>query len=143
MTAVNSTDNDAELKAALASLLSPSTSTGTGSTRVKRPYVRRNVQPTIATAVTEANPFSAFTSTEAPKAKRAYHRRDPNTIGAPDERKNSLYVPETEVDELRAMKEQAARLGVSFSSVVMMAWRIARQQIEALPSSEGNEPIVG
>lgn len=48
-----------------------------------------------------------------------------------DNRKQSLYFPET---VLQDMKEQAARLDRSLSWVVQRAWKLAAAQIKALPS---------
>lgn len=48
-----------------------------------------------------------------------------------DKRKQSLYFPETMLQEI---KEEAARLDRSLSWVVQRAWKIARLEIKKLPS---------
>jgi uncharacterized small protein (TIGR04563 family) len=48
-----------------------------------------------------------------------------------DKRKQSLYFPETMLDEI---KEEAGRLNRSLSWVVQRAWKVARQDVKKLPS---------
>jgi uncharacterized small protein (TIGR04563 family) len=48
-----------------------------------------------------------------------------------DKRKQSLYFPETMLDEI---KEEASRLNRSLSWVVQRAWKVARQDVKKLPS---------
>lgn len=48
-----------------------------------------------------------------------------------DKRKQSLYFPETMLQEIR---EEAARLDRSLSWIVQRAWRIARPELRKLPS---------
>jgi uncharacterized small protein (TIGR04563 family) len=48
-----------------------------------------------------------------------------------DKRKQSLYFPETMLQEI---KEEAARLDRSLSWVVQRAWKLARLDIKKLPS---------
>jgi len=48
-----------------------------------------------------------------------------------DKRKQSLYVPESMLQEI---KEEAARLDRSLSWVVQRAWKISRLEIKKLPS---------
>jgi uncharacterized small protein (TIGR04563 family) len=57
---------------------------------------------------------------------------DTNT-GTPrsDKRKQSLYFPETMLQEI---KEEAARLDRSLSWVVQRAWKLARNDIRKIPS---------
>jgi uncharacterized small protein (TIGR04563 family) len=52
-----------------------------------------------------------------------------------DKRKQSLYFPETMLDEIQ---KEAARLQRSMSWVVQRAWKHARREIKSLPGS--NEP---
>ena len=49
-----------------------------------------------------------------------------------DKRKQSLYFPETMLEEIKA---EANRLDRSISWVVQRAWRIARTDIKKLPSA--------
>ncbi len=49
-----------------------------------------------------------------------------------DKRKQSLYFPETMLQEI---KEEAARLDRSLSWVVQRAWKIAREQIKKTPDN--------
>lgn len=48
-----------------------------------------------------------------------------------DKRKQSLYFPESMLQEI---KEEAARLDRSLSWVVQRAWKLARLEIKKLPS---------
>jgi uncharacterized small protein (TIGR04563 family) len=48
-----------------------------------------------------------------------------------DKRKQSLYFPETMLDEI---KVEAGRLNRSLSWVVQRAWKVARQDVKKLPS---------
>lgn len=48
-----------------------------------------------------------------------------------DKRKQSLYFPESMLEEI---KEEAARLDRSLSWIVQRAWKIARAEIKKLPS---------
>ena len=48
-----------------------------------------------------------------------------------DKRKQSLYFPETMLQEI---KEEAARLDRSLSWVVQRAWKLARNDIRKIPS---------
>ncbi len=48
-----------------------------------------------------------------------------------DKRKQSLYFPETMLQEI---KEEAARLDRSLSWIVQRAWKIARPELRKLPS---------
>jgi uncharacterized small protein (TIGR04563 family) len=48
-----------------------------------------------------------------------------------DKRKQSLYFPESMLQEI---KEEAARLDRSLSWVVQRAWKISRTEIKKLPS---------
>ena len=48
-----------------------------------------------------------------------------------DKRKQSLYFPESMLQEI---KEEAARLDRSLSWVVQRAWKIARPELKKLPS---------
>lgn len=48
-----------------------------------------------------------------------------------DKRKQSLYFPESMLEEI---KEEAARLDRSLSWIVQRAWKLARLEIKRLPS---------
>lgn len=54
-----------------------------------------------------------------------------NEASKTDKRKQSLYFPESMLQEI---KEEAARLDRSLSWVVQRAWKIARLEIKKLPS---------
>lgn len=53
------------------------------------------------------------------------------TASKTDKRKQSLYFPESMLQEI---KEEAARLDRSLSWVVQRAWKISRLEIKKLPS---------
>jgi uncharacterized small protein (TIGR04563 family) len=53
-----------------------------------------------------------------------------------DKRKQSLYFPESMLDEIH---QEAARLERSLSWIVQRAWKTARPEIRKLPSSRGAE----
>jgi uncharacterized small protein (TIGR04563 family) len=59
--------------------------------------------------------------------------KDPskNEASKTDKRKQSLYFPESMLQEI---KEEAARLDRSLSWVVQRAWKLARVEIKKLPS---------
>lgn len=63
-----------------------------------------------------------------------------NEASKTDKRKQSLYFPESMLQEI---KEEAARLDRSLSWVVQRAWKLARLEIKKLPSvndvTEGEE----
>jgi uncharacterized small protein (TIGR04563 family) len=65
---------------------------------------------------------------------------DTNTSTRSDKRKQSLYFPESMLQEI---KEEAARLDRSLSWVVQRAWKLARAEIRKIPSvnevGEGEE----
>jgi uncharacterized small protein (TIGR04563 family) len=54
-----------------------------------------------------------------------------NEASKTDKRKQSLYFPESMLQEI---KEEAARLDRSLSWVVQRAWKLARLDIKKLPS---------
>jgi uncharacterized small protein (TIGR04563 family) len=54
-----------------------------------------------------------------------------------DKRKQSLYFPETMLQEI---KDEAARLDRSLSWVVQRAWKNARAEIKAMPGMDEAEP---
>ncbi|MBW2525143.1 MAG: TIGR04563 family protein [Deltaproteobacteria bacterium] len=56
---------------------------------------------------------------------------DSGTSTRSDKRKQSLYFPETMLQEI---KEEAARLDRSLSWVVQRAWKLARNDIRKIPS---------
>ena len=53
-----------------------------------------------------------------------------------DKRKQSLYFPESMLDEIH---QEAARLERSLSWIVQRAWKTARPEIRKLPSSRGSD----
>ncbi len=61
-----------------------------------------------------------------------------------DKRKQSLYFPESMLQEI---KEEAARLDRSLSWIVQRAWKIARPELKKLPSvndvSDGDDDTDG
>jgi uncharacterized small protein (TIGR04563 family) len=67
-----------------------------------------------------------------------------NEASKTDKRKQSLYFPESMLQEI---KEEAARLDRSLSWVVQRAWKLARLEIKKLPSvndvSEGEDEDEG
>jgi len=67
-----------------------------------------------------------------------------NEASKTDKRKQSLYFPESMLQEI---KEEAARLDRSLSWVVQRAWKLARLEIKKLPSvndvTEGEEEDEG
>jgi uncharacterized small protein (TIGR04563 family) len=56
---------------------------------------------------------------------------DTNSSARSDKRKQSLYFPESMLQEI---KEEAARLDRSLSWVVQRAWKLARAEIRKIPS---------
>jgi hypothetical protein len=54
-----------------------------------------------------------------------------NDASRTDKRKQSLYFPESMLQEI---KEEAARLDRSLSWVVQRAWKLSRMEIRKLPS---------
>jgi len=65
------------------------------------------------------------------------------TASKADKRKQSLYFPDTMLQE---MKEEAARLDRSLSWVVQRAWKLSKDTIRQLPSmgdAEAGEPNDG
>ncbi len=62
--------------------------------------------------------------------KEATARSSPDASKT-DKRKQSLYFPESMLQEI---KEEAARLDRSLSWVVQRAWKISRLEIKKLPS---------
>jgi uncharacterized small protein (TIGR04563 family) len=62
------------------------------------------------------------------------HKSGPD-VSKSDKRKQSLYFPETMLDEIQ---KEAQRLQRSMSWVVQRAWKHARREIKSLPGS--NEP---
>ena len=51
---------------------------------------------------------------------------------ASNKRKQSLYFPEQQLEEIR---EQAVRLDRSLSWIVQRAWRVAHKQLKDMPST--------
>jgi uncharacterized small protein (TIGR04563 family) len=56
---------------------------------------------------------------------------DANKSAGSDKRKQSLYFPESMLQEI---KDEAARLDRSLSWVVQRAWKMARLEIKKIPS---------
>lgn len=56
---------------------------------------------------------------------------EPNKSSGSDKRKQSLYFPESMLQEI---KDEAARLDRSLSWVVQRAWKMARLEIKKIPS---------
>ena len=56
---------------------------------------------------------------------------DSNSSSRSDKRKQSLYFPESMLQEI---KEEAARLDRSLSWVVQRAWKLARNDVRKIPS---------
>ena len=56
---------------------------------------------------------------------------DSTKAGGSDKRKQSLYFPESMLQEI---KDEAARLDRSLSWVVQRAWKMARLEIKKIPS---------
>ena len=54
-----------------------------------------------------------------------------NEVSKTDKRKQSLYFPESMLEEI---KEEAARLNRSLSWVTQRAWKVARREVKKLPS---------
>lgn len=70
--------------------------------------------------------------TELKEEALATGDKDPrNDASKTDKRKQSLYFPESMLQEI---KEEAARLDRSLSWVVQRAWKISRLEIKKLPS---------
>jgi uncharacterized small protein (TIGR04563 family) len=69
---------------------------------------------------------------------------DSNKTAGSDKRKQSLYFPESMLQEI---KDEAARLDRSLSWVVQRAWKMARLEIKKIPSvndiSDDEEPEAG
>ena len=67
-----------------------------------------------------------------------------NKSSGSDKRKQSLYFPETMLQEI---KDEAARLDRSLSWVVQRAWKLARLEIKKIPSvndiGDDEEPDAG
>jgi uncharacterized small protein (TIGR04563 family) len=62
-------------------------------------------------------------------------RKSSADVAKSDKRKQSLYFPETMLDEIQ---KEAQRLQRSMSWVVQRAWKHARKEIKGIPGS--NEP---
>ena len=67
----------------------------------------------------------------APASRNEVAKADSKTDSKTDKRKQSLYFPESMLQEI---KEEAARLDRSLSWVVQRAWKISRLEIKKLPS---------
>lgn len=69
---------------------------------------------------------------------------EPNKASGSDKRKQSLYFPESMLQEI---KDEAARLDRSLSWVVQRAWKMARLEIKKIPSvndiADDEEPDAG
>jgi uncharacterized small protein (TIGR04563 family) len=69
------------------------------------------------------------------RAMPEQERKSSPDVSKSDKRKQSLYFPETMLDEIQ---KEAQRLQRSMSWVVQRAWKHARREIKTLPGS--NEP---
>ena len=67
----------------------------------------------------------------ATTGKEEANRNSSADASKTDKRKQSLYFPESMLQEI---KEEAARLDRSLSWVVQRAWKISRLEIKKLPS---------
>jgi uncharacterized small protein (TIGR04563 family) len=69
---------------------------------------------------------------------------DTNKATGSDKRKQSLYFPESMLQEI---KDEAARLDRSLSWVVQRAWKMARLEIKKIPSvndiDDGEDDVAG
>jgi uncharacterized small protein (TIGR04563 family) len=69
---------------------------------------------------------------------------DSNKATGSDKRKQSLYFPESMLQEI---KDEAARLDRSLSWVVQRAWKMARLEIKKIPSvndiDDGDDDVGG
>ena len=69
---------------------------------------------------------------------------DSNKASGSDKRKQSLYFPESMLQEI---KDEAARLDRSLSWVVQRAWKMARLEIKKIPSvndiEDGEDDVPG
>jgi len=69
---------------------------------------------------------------------------EPNKATGSDKRKQSLYFPESMLQEI---KDEAARLDRSLSWVVQRAWKMARLEIKKIPSvndiDDGEDDVAG
>ena len=69
---------------------------------------------------------------------------DSNKTAGSDKRKQSLYFPESMLQEI---KDEAARLDRSLSWVVQRAWKMARLEIKKIPSvndiDDGEDDVGG
>jgi len=69
---------------------------------------------------------------------------DSNKATGSDKRKQSLYFPESMLQEI---KDEAARLDRSLSWVVQRAWKMARLEIKKIPSvndiDDGEDDVAG
>ena len=69
---------------------------------------------------------------------------DSNKASGSDKRKQSLYFPESMLQEI---KDEAARLDRSLSWVVQRAWKMARLEIKKIPSvndiDDGEDDVAG
>lgn len=89
----------------------------------------------------QKSPWSAAHSTPARSlchngpAMTDQERKSGPDVSKSDKRKQSLYFPETMLDEIQ---KEAQRLQRSMSWVVQRAWKHARKEIKGIPGS--NEP---
>ena len=60
-----------------------------------------------------------------------------NDASKTDKRKQSLYFPESMLQEI---KEEAARLDRSLSWIVQQGWKLARERIKAFPAIQDGLP---
>jgi len=74
-------------------------------------------------------------SPETPHAPSQGDANDEAPASQSDKRKQSLYFPESMLEEIH---QEAARLERSLSWIVQRAWKTARPDIRKLPSSRGD-----
>lgn len=72
-----------------------------------------------------------YTKLPGPEVEPMNDKDLKNEASKTDKRKQSLYFPESMLQEI---KEEAARLDRSLSWVVQRAWKLARLEIKKLPS---------
>ena len=73
-------------------------------------------------------------SPETPQSPSQGDASDEAPASQSDKRKQSLYFPESMLEEIH---QEAARLERSLSWIVQRAWKTARPDIRKLPSSRG------
>lgn len=87
---------------------------------------------TLNGALFDSNPTLPLTGDddEAPKPRRRGGKK--SSEGTSDKRKQSLYMPDSMIDEV---KEEARRLDRSISWVMQRAWAMSKEGIRTLPAT--------